>query len=216
MFNLLSKILSIPGLLLAFTVHEFAHAITAYKLGDDTPKYQGRLTLSPFAHLDPIGFLMMFLVGFGWAKPVETNPLAYKNYRKDDLKVSLAGPLGNLLGAFGCAIILSLLTNFVDCTSEVCQIARLIIYLGLDINSLLFLLNLIPIPGFDGYHILDDLFPTFTGKLPRGIESYGLIIFIVFTLPILPGGRSVFTYLVDIPSSYITHFIISLFRVKLI
>lgn len=217
MFNLASllpKILSIPGILLAFTVHEFAHAITAYKLGDDTPKYQGRLTLNPFAHTDPLGFLLILLVGFGWAKPVQTNPTAYKNYRKDDLKVSLAGPLGNLVGALGCAIILSILTNFVNISGDIYGMFIVILYLGLSINVLLCFLNLIPIPGFDGFHILDDLFPSFTAKLPRGIEGYGLIIFIICTLPILPGGASIFTYLVHIPSAYVSDLILSLFKIR--
>ena len=86
--EILNKILMIPAILLAFTFHEYAHAITADRLGDKTPRFQGRLTLNPIVHIDPMGFLLILLVGFGWAKPVQTNPSAYKNYYKDDLKVS--------------------------------------------------------------------------------------------------------------------------------
>ena len=103
--EILNKILMIPAILLAFTFHEYAHAITADRLGDKTPRFQGRLTLNPIAHIDPIGFLLILLVGFGWAKPVQTNPSAYKNYYKDDLKVSIAGPIANLILGFLFAIL---------------------------------------------------------------------------------------------------------------
>ena len=99
------KIILIPALLVAFTFHEYAHAKIADKLGDKTPRFQGRLTLNPASHIDPLGALMILLCGFGWAKPVQTNPHVYKNYYKDDLKVSLAGPLANLVvGIVGCFI----------------------------------------------------------------------------------------------------------------
>ena len=106
---LLDKILILPAILIGLTVHEFSHAFVADRLGDKTPKFQGRLTLNPFVHIDPIGFLMILLVGFGWAKPVQTNPGAYRNFYKDDLKVSLAGPLSNLVVAFLGAVATGLL-----------------------------------------------------------------------------------------------------------
>ena len=85
---LLNIILMIPGMLIAFTFHEYAHAFVADKLGDKTPRFQGRLTLNPLVHIDPMGFLAVIIFRFGWAKPVQTNPSAYKNYYKDDLKVN--------------------------------------------------------------------------------------------------------------------------------
>ena len=97
-------ILMIPGMLIAFTFHEYAHAYVADKLGDKTPRFQGRLTLNPIAHIDPIGFIAVLIFSFGWAKPVQTNPSAYKNYHKDDLKVSLAGPIANFLVAIVTSI----------------------------------------------------------------------------------------------------------------
>ena len=105
--SVLNIILMIPSILIAFTFHEYAHALVAYKLGDDTPKHQGRLSLNPLVHIDIIGFLMLLFLKFGWAKPVETNPRAFKNYYKDDLKVSIAGVIGNLVAALLASIILA-------------------------------------------------------------------------------------------------------------
>ncbi|HWI55117.1 MAG TPA: site-2 protease family protein, partial [Desulfobacteria bacterium] len=85
------------ALLISFTLHEFAHAYTAYLLGDPTPKEQGRLTFVPHKHIDPIGFIAIFIAGFGWAKPVEVNPGNFSKPERDDILVSLAGPAANLL-----------------------------------------------------------------------------------------------------------------------
>ena len=106
MNSLLNIILMIPGMLIAFTFHEYAHALVADRLGDKTPRFQGRLTLNPLVHIDPIGFLAVVFFRFGWAKPVQTNSSAYKNYYKDDLKVSLAGPVMNFLVAIVLSVIL--------------------------------------------------------------------------------------------------------------
>lgn len=95
--TLLSLLISLPGVFLALSAHEAAHGWVAYKCGDPTAKMMGRITLNPLRHLDPIGFLCMLLAGFGWAKPVPVNPNNYRNYRKDDLKVSLAGITANLI-----------------------------------------------------------------------------------------------------------------------
>ena len=107
-FNIEAIILSIPAVLIAFTVHEFAHAFVAYKLGDKSQKFQGRLTLNPFVHVDPMGFIMLLLFGFGWAKPVQVNTRALKNYKRDDLLVSLAGCAANIITAAVFAVILGL------------------------------------------------------------------------------------------------------------
>ena len=95
--TLLSLLISLPGVFLALSAHEAAHGWVAYKCGDPTAKMMGRITLNPLRHLDPIGFLCMLFAGFGWAKPVPVNPNNYRNYRKDDLKVSLAGITANLI-----------------------------------------------------------------------------------------------------------------------
>ena len=98
-------LLYIPGMLLAISIHESAHGWVAEKCGDPTARYAGRITLNPIKHFDPMGFLCMLLIGFGWAKPVPVNPLLYKNYRKDDIKVSLAGITANLCLFLICFII---------------------------------------------------------------------------------------------------------------
>ena len=201
--DLLDKVLSIPAILIAFTFHEYAHAKTADLLGDKTPKLQGRLTLNPFTHIDILGFIMILVFRFGWAKPVQTNPSAYKNYYKDDLKVSIAGPLANLVIAFIFTGILALFLNFVNSDSNVFEIIYVIIYLTISINCMLFFLNLIPIPGFDGFHVIRDIFPKTFHSLSGAIYRYQFVLFMVLILPILPGGASVFTYIVGYPAQYL-------------
>ena len=198
--QILDKILIIPAILLAFTFHEYAHAMTADRLGDKTPRFQGRLTLNPISHIDPIGFIMILIFGFGWAKPVQTNPSAFKNYYKDDLKVSLAGPLANITLAFVFSIILGVYSKFGLESSELGSIVYIIIYYTAYLNCMLFFLNLIPIPGFDGFHILRDLFPKAFYKISDSIYRYEFILFMLLILPILPGNASVFSYVVGVPT----------------
>ncbi|MBF1683663.1 MAG: site-2 protease family protein, partial [Selenomonas sp.] len=95
-FDLQEMLLGVPGLVIAMTFHEYAHARAAVSLGDFTPRLMGRLTLNPTAHIDPIGLLMLFLVRFGWAKPVMINPSNFRQPKRDDILVSLAGPMMNL------------------------------------------------------------------------------------------------------------------------
>lgn len=178
--TLLEMILIIPAILIGFTFHEYAHAKTADALGDKTPKFQGRLTLNPIAHLDIIGFLMILIAHFGWAKPVQTNPLVYKNYYKDDLKVSFAGPLANLIVAFVFAIITGVYLRFVGFNSTVTGIIYEILENVVWINCMLFVFNLIPIPGLDGFHILRDLFPKVFYEIEGTLYRYQYIILILF------------------------------------
>ena len=93
----LQKLYTLPAIVIAFTLHEWGHAYSAYRMGDPTARNLGRMTLNPLAHIDPIGFLMMVVVGFGWAKPVPVNPNNYRNYRAGELVVSLAGVTVNLI-----------------------------------------------------------------------------------------------------------------------
>jgi len=201
--EILYKILMIPAILIAFTFHEYAHAFMADRLGDKTPRFQGRLTLNPIVHIDPIGFILILLVGFGWAKPVQTNPSAYKNYYKDDLKVSAAGPIANLIIGLVFAILLVLFEKFSPLQGQLYKIIGSILYITGGLNCMLFFLNLVPIPGFDGYHIVRDLFPKFFYNLSDTFTRYQFLIFMVLILPILPGGQSVFTYLVQVPGSWL-------------
>ncbi|MCB2290715.1 site-2 protease family protein [Clostridium sp. CS001] len=204
--QILYKILMIPAILLAFTFHEYAHAITADRLGDKTPRFQGRLTLNPMAHIDPMGFILILIMGFGWAKPVQTNPSAYKNYYKDDLKVSIAGPLANLGMGFIFTILYVLFTRFSPLQGTLNDIIGSIIFITGQLNCVLFFLNLVPIPGFDGFHIVRDLFPKFFYSISDSIYRYQFLIFMALIFPILPNQQSIFTYIVGIPANYLFYF----------
>ena len=152
------KILALPGIIIALSFHEFAHAKIADYLGDPTPGEQGRLTLNPLPHLDPIGFLMLMFASFGWAKPVLISPWKFKRditMKKGMLMVALAGPAMNLLLAIAATLILRLyeLYYFSPNTEMDWFIYYMILYL-LRINIVLAIFNLIPVPPLDGSKIL--------------------------------------------------------------
>jgi len=205
--SLLNIVLAIPALLIGFTFHEYAHALMADRLGDRTPRFQGRLTLNPISHIDPIGFLLIILVGFGWAKPVQTNPSSYKRYYKDDLKVSIAGPIANIIIAVISTILLIILLQILTVThasfNSVIDIIYKMLQLVIYWNCLLFFLNLLPIPGFDGFHVLRDLFPKFFYNRAEMLVRYQLIIFIALAAPILPGRTAILDYLITYPTGVI-------------
>ena len=106
---LMSTLLMLPAVLIGLSLHEFGHAFVAYKLGDDTPYYQGRVTINPAAHIDPIGFVCLLLIGFGWGNPVQINPRNFKKPRRDELLVSLAGVTMNFIVAVLFAVILRII-----------------------------------------------------------------------------------------------------------
>lgn len=179
--TIIYKIMMIPGILLGFVFHEFAHALMADKLGDPTPRSQGRITLDPRSHIDWIGFFMIVLVGFGWAKPVMTSPRYYKKPKRDDILVSIAGPFMNLL----IAIVFLLLIKLVDVSGifstnqALQQNIGLLLYFTAQVNVLLFVLNLLPFPFFDGYHVITNLFNTWKYRFFNLLEQYNMIIFIL-------------------------------------
>lgn len=149
-FGISNLLLSLPGIILAFTVHEFSHGMAAYALGDNTAKQNGRLTLNPIAHIDPLGFLCLLVTQrFGWAKPVPVNDMNFRNKKRGMLLVSLAGPVSNFITAFVLALLYAL---FYDKLSNAMKI---IFYIAYKINLSIGVFNLIPIPPLDGSHILD-------------------------------------------------------------
>jgi Zn-dependent protease len=209
-FEILTTLLLIPGILVGLTFHEYAHAYIADKLGDKTPRFQGRLTLNPFVHIDPIGFLMLLIFKFGWAKPVQVNPSAFKRRYKDDLKVSLAGPVANLIVALASAVIFRIFSQFTGTlapNSSLEWIISVMLTLAVSINCSLFVLNLIPIPGFDGFHILRDLFPGFFYKYAEQVYKYQFLIMILFLASPLA------TIIIGVPSNFIRRMIYSLVNI---
>jgi len=138
-------------ILLINPLHECAHAWAAYKLGDDTAKNEGRMTISPLAHVDPLGILLLLFCGFGWAKPVPVNPNRFENPRKGMMLTAIAGPLSNLLAAFVGVIALRIFLNTDILTS--------IFYYFAIININLFVFNMIPVPPLDGSRVLTYFLP---------------------------------------------------------
>lgn len=209
-------ILGLPAVFLAMSFHEFAHAFIAVKMGDPTPKYQGRLTLDPLAHVDWIGFIMFAIFNFGWAKPVQINPSNFRNKKLGSILVSLAGPLGNLILAIIFFIIqLTLLLVFkVNIISLIFPHATgsmnpqtilfSIISKIVILNIAFAILNLVPIPPFDGYHIIKDLFYKKNLKFFWYYEKYSLFILLGFIL------LNLFDYIVGIPVSYIYSWLIQI------
>ncbi len=169
----------------ALSLHEFAHAYVAYKFGDPTAKQQGRLTLSPFAHLDIVGTIAIFLLGFGWARPVPVNPYFFKRPRLAGILVSVAGPLSNLfLGVVGYILWYAListgtLTMLPDAVGKTLY-DFFEIFIGL--NLVLFVFNLLPLPPLDGYRIVEDLMPMNVRAKMTQFENYGAIIFLVLVI----------------------------------
>lgn len=174
----------LPGILIGFSLHEFAHAQTAILLGDDTPRAQGRNTINPLAHIDIIGFIMILIAGFGWAKPVQINPNNFRNRVRDDIIVSMAGPLMNLLLAVVFLVLMKastlLSSNFLD--GNTITILFTIFEYGLYINIVLCVFNLIPIPPLDGSHILFGLLGLNHSKLYYQISQMGTYILLLLIL----------------------------------
>jgi Zn-dependent protease len=179
-------------LIIAFTLHEFAHAFVAYKFGDETAKKQGRLTLSPLSHLDPLGTILLLVVGFGWAKPVPVNRFFFKNPRLAGVLVSIAGPLSNLFLAFLGVLGWFLILQFAGYIDPLYKFFNMFI----TINIVLFLFNLLPFPPLDGYRIVEDLVPNTVRAKMTQYESWGILLFLV--LIITPLDRYIIAPIYDI------------------
>ena len=163
-------LLVIP-LLYSIIFHELAHGLVAYRMGDPTAKLMGRLSLNPLRHLDPIGTLLLFLFGFGWAKPVPINPFNFRNSRSGMVKVSAAGITANVVIAFVALFVLQLFP-------AVSGTVALILYYVAQINIMLAAFNLIPIPPLDGSKILIGLLPARYEALLLRLEPYGFFIIV--------------------------------------
>ena len=188
------------SILLALSIHEYSHAQMAYFLGDPTAKYQGRLTVNPLKHLDPIGTLMIFIVGFGWGKPVPFNPHNLKNQKWGPALVGLAGPLSNLT----MAIFVSLFLRFMGLSNP-----GLVLFFSIFVwlNILLGVFNLLPIPPLDGSHIFFTILPPSLEHIKISLLQSGfLLIIMAFLFMIFIGVpficRPFFTLITGIPSIF--------------
>lgn len=192
LINLLSNplvfIFSAVSLVLAITIHEFAHAWMADKLGDPTPRSDGRLTLNPLAHLDPIGTLMIVLVGFGWGRAVVFNPRELAHPVRDTALIAVAGPLSNLILATIFSILLFVTFEIAPQTAG--ALAVLPMYI-IAVNVMLAIFNLVPVHPLDGGKILSALLPdTLAIEYDRFLYRYGFFVLIALIAPLGPNGSA--------------------------
>lgn len=172
-------------IVIAFTLHEFAHAYAADRFGDPTPRTMGRVTLNPRRHLDILGVLLIFLVGFGWAKPVLVNASFFKNRKTMSVIVSLVGPLSNLLLAFIGVFIAFLLSHFhvyEGLSVGAFRAVALFLQLHILLNLVLFLFNLLPLPPLDGYRIVYEFLPTPVKAKLQGFEQWAFFFFLLIVV----------------------------------
>ena len=191
--SLFSLLVGIPGVLVAITFHEFAHGYAAYKLGDNTAKNEGRLSLNPFAHLDPIGSLLLLFAGFGWGKPVHVNPRNYTrkiSMEKGEAIVSIAGPLMNIILAFIFTIIYYAIYRFAGTefiTTTVGGVIMMLISSTIFINIGLGVFNLIPLPPLDGSKVIMPFLPFKAKQFFVNNEQIFYFVFIALWLTGLTG-----------------------------
>ncbi|WP_069998038.1 site-2 protease family protein [Cellulosilyticum sp. I15G10I2] len=183
-------IYTIPAILIAISMHEFAHGYMSYRLGDPTPKYHGRLSLNPLQHLDPMGTLCLLIFHFGWAKPVRVNPHYYQNKKRGMVMVAMAGPIMNFGIAFIATIAMGIILKVTGGQAglSIQYIFRFFSYLTI-INIGLGVFNLIPVPPLDGSKVLGAILPEDKYFKYMQYERYGhiiLIILIMFNLLDLP------------------------------
>ncbi len=178
--TIITKLLTLPGIILGLSLHEFAHAWMSDRLGDPTPRRQGRLTVNPLAHIDPIGFVALLLVGFGWGRPVMIDAGYYKNRRRDEFLVAIAGVTMNLI----IAVILSfpakaLLNMYYSSGSVLVENIFYIVYYAVSINVCLMVFNLIPCPPLDGWNIVTQIFRLDRHRWWYQVYQYGQWILII-------------------------------------
>jgi Zn-dependent protease len=202
-------------LVVAFTVHEFCHAITADYFGDDTPRANGRITLNPLAHLDPLGSLLLLVAGFGWAKPVPINPYALNRRSPAAVAwVSFAGPLSNLFMAVFAAIpfrlgLVSLSSAFFDTnTNHLLPTLPQLLLTFIEINLILLLFNLIPLAPLDGEKIAEYFFPPSWSRVLDQIRPYGpmILMAIIFIGPLV--GLDIIGWVIGVPMGYLLRLLV--------
>ena len=181
--GLIETLYFIPALLISLSIHEFGHSYVAYKLGDKSQKIMGRLTLSPFAHIDPLGFIFILIFKFGWGRPVMIDDSNFKNRARGNMFVALAGPMFNVVLAILLTVIIKILMIFGITESTITSSAGSIVYsmviLAIQFNMVFAVFNLIPLPPFDGSKVLYYFLPYKGKKLMDNLERYSIWILII-------------------------------------
>lgn len=174
----------LPGIIIGLSFHEFAHAWMSDRLGDPTPRRQGRVTINPLAHIDWVGFLALLLVGFGWGKPVQIDPSYYKHRRRDEFLVGIAGVTMNLIIAIIFAIPARLILKTLGgaAVTDLMYNLYLIIFYTVTINVVLMVFNLIPCPPLDGWGIITQLFRLDRYRWWYKVYQYGTWILLALIL----------------------------------
>lgn len=200
-------IIAIAALVVAVTVHEFAHAYWANHLGDPTPRAQRRLTLNPLAHLDPFGSLLFLLAGFGWGRPVMTDPRHYRvSPRAGMAQVAFAGPLSNV----ALALLLGLPVRFGLADTVGPDVATSFIVWGLRWNILLAVFNMIPLAPLDGFKVLLGLLPRQQAYAVARFEHYGpaVLMLVIFADALLPLNLNILGSLIRPPTEFLMRIVI--------
>jgi Zn-dependent protease len=191
--QLVPLITSFVLVIIALTVHEFAHALAADKLGDPTPRLQGRVTLNPLSHLDPIGTILILFFGFGWGKPVMFDPYNLKDPKRDGAAIAFAGPASNILLAIVSALIIQLL--------PIPLVFAMLLKQFIVLNISLAIFNLLPIAPLDGFRIVGGMLSDKQSKSWGELEQYGMYFLIALLIPMGSSGSLLSSFLSPIVST---------------
>jgi Zn-dependent protease len=193
--NFFQFLVFVVAIMIAITIHEFAHAIRAHQAGDPLPGQQGRLTLNPASHYDPIGTTMILLFGLGWGKPVMTRPETHRRPRRDGLMIAFWGPLSNILLAVGLLLVIRFVPALYQ-WGPWAELSSRIVY----INLMLAFFNMIPVPPLDGSKVLSHLLPVKQAiEYDRFMGQFGLLLLLL----LMVGGRGFIGMWISIPSSIV-------------
>lgn len=200
MDTIINIICSLPAVLAAFTIHEYAHAKTADALGDPTPRMTGRVTLDPFAHIDWIGLVCLLVAGFGWGKPVQVNSSYFKKPRRDGVLVAVAGPLSNLMLALLSGVVYVILLRFYIRMGAAGEVLMRIVLPFVSWNTLLFAFNIIPVPPLDGYKVIKGFSKHPSNSFFRFMDKYGtLVLMVLFMTGMTSRFISLISSIVNLP-----------------